>query len=99
MSTHLHDFTIKVMFIFLTSVDIQRLCKPGIDFKATEFSMHHEHYLREAIKKAMNTLIIPISSAKHKSEIPFMSAQLLFCCFFFNTPDFTPSVKGQQEDH
>lgn len=51
MSTHLHDFIIKVVFIFLTSVDVHRLCKPGIDFKDTEFSMHHEHYLREAIKK------------------------------------------------
>jgi len=29
-----------------------------------------------------------------------MSAQLLFFFFFFlNTPDLTPSVKGQQEDH
>lgn len=51
MSTHLHDFIIKIVFIFLTSVDTQRLCKPGIDFKAAEFSMHREHYLREAIKK------------------------------------------------
>lgn len=47
MSPHLHDFIIKVVFIFLTSVDIYRLCKPGIDFKATELSMHHEHYLCE----------------------------------------------------
>lgn len=57
MSTHLHNFIIKVVFIFLTSVDIYRLCKPGIDFEATEFSMHHEHYLQEAMKKKSNEYI------------------------------------------
>lgn len=58
--------------------------------------MHHVHYLWKAIKKAMNALIIFISSAKHKSEIPFTSAQK--CLFIFYTPDFTPSVKRQDKD-
>lgn len=56
MSTHLQDVIIKVVFIFLTSVDTQRLCKPGIDLKATEFSMHREHYLQEAIKNSSDCI-------------------------------------------
>lgn len=97
MSTHLHDFIMKVVFIFLTSVDIHRLCKPGIDFKGTECSMHHGHYLREAIKNREQW--IHSSSQYHLQHInlkypPCQLNCLALLLLVFYTPDFTPSVKG-----
>lgn len=76
----------------ITSVDIHSLNLAKI--KPTTF-LHASCTLSVKSTKAMNALIIPISSAKHKSEMPFTSAQT---AFYFYTPDFTPSVKGQDKD-